>query len=183
MSFDGEVKLSNHGMMAGHRSGGLLEMDEAIAVVRKMTPAQRLTAWATQIGAAFSFVGTGMGDDARSPVEIICNAINPKAMNTALRETFDAADYFKRVPAALVIKAIEEAVNPEEARRVGKLKKKDAVDFAVANVIGTKWLPDELRVAGYDGPGAKITDKTARAKAAEKKAAKPAKKAGKAKKP
>ena len=184
------ICLKNDGL-GGRNMTRDMEFEEAVAAVAAMKPAARMTLLAEQVGASFSFLTHNANG---SPLQnkdddgfIVCNAINAKAMNAALRETFDAADYFKRVPAALVVKAIEEAVNPEEARRVGKLKKKDAVDFAIANVIGTGWLPDELRVAGYDGPGAKTYDKNTRAKAlgpakgAEKKSAKAAKKPGKVK--
>jgi ParB family chromosome partitioning protein len=72
----------------------------------------------------------------------------------------------------LVVKAITEAVNADEARKAEKLKKADLVEYALKNVVPTGWLPPELRPSTYAGPGA------AKAKPAK---AKPAKKAAPAK--
>jgi ParB family chromosome partitioning protein len=76
-------------------------------------------------------------------------------LDAALREAFDAAYYFAGVPKPFVIAAIAEAVNDDEARKAGRLKKAELVEFAVKNVVPTGWLPPELRAATYAGPGAK----------------------------
>lgn len=88
-------------------------------------------------------------------VEGLCNAINPKALNEALRQKFDAKDYFDSVNKALCLRAITEAVNADEARKVSGKPKNEVVAFALANIPKTGWLPPELRTAHYDGPGAK----------------------------
>jgi ParB family chromosome partitioning protein len=80
-------------------------------------------------------------------------AIDADRMNAALREAFDAVDYFNGVAKPFVIQAIREAVNEDEARKAEKLKKKELVEFAAANVPQTGWLPPELRCATYSGPG------------------------------
>lgn len=86
--------------------------------------------------------------------DVLAAAIDPDRMAAALRETFDAADYFGGVAKPFVIQAIREAVNEDEARKAEKLKKKELVEFAVKNVQPTGWLPPELRCATYSGPGA-----------------------------
>ena len=72
----------------------------------------------------------------------------------ALRDRMDYEDYFKSAPKAFVMKAITEAINEDEARKVASLKKPDLAAFALANVPPTGWLPVELRTVHYSGPGA-----------------------------
>ncbi|WP_181175024.1 ParB/RepB/Spo0J family partition protein [Mesorhizobium sp. B2-3-6] len=81
-------------------------------------------------------------------------AIDASHMTAALRETFDAADYFGGVSKPIVITAIREALNDDEARKAEKLKKAELTAFALANVPQTGWLPPELRAPTYSGPGA-----------------------------
>jgi len=72
----------------------------------------------------------------------------------ALRQRFDAEDYFKSVSKEFLLKAIAEAINDDEARKAASLKKPELVAFALANVPDTGWLPIELRTSHYPGPGA-----------------------------
>jgi ParB family chromosome partitioning protein len=88
----------------------------------------------------------------KTPNAALVNTLPAEAMNAALRKRFDAEDYFKSVARPLAIKAIAEALNEDEARKAGKLKKPELVAFALANVVRTGWLPPELRTAHYDGP-------------------------------
>jgi ParB family chromosome partitioning protein len=81
--------------------------------------------------------------------------LDPPAFTAAMKAQFDAADYFASVAKPLIITAITEAVNADEARKADKLKKGDLVKFAIENVAKTGWLPPELRTAHYSGPGAK----------------------------
>ncbi|TPN73434.1 hypothetical protein FJ980_32225 [Mesorhizobium sp. B1-1-5] len=81
-------------------------------------------------------------------------AIDASHMTAALREAFDAADYFGGVSKPIVITAIREALNEDEARKAEKLKKAELTAFALANVPKTGWLPPELRAPTYSGPGA-----------------------------
>lgn len=85
--------------------------------------------------------------------DVLAAAIDADRMTTALREHWDAIDYFTGVAKPMVIQAIREAVNDDEARKADKLKKKELVEFAVKNVQPTGWLPPELRCATYTGPG------------------------------
>jgi ParB family chromosome partitioning protein len=53
-----------------------------------------------------------------------------------------------------VVKAIAEAINPDEARKASTGKTKPEIwKFAVANLGRTGWLPKELRTVHYAGPG------------------------------
>ncbi len=109
----------------------------------------------------------------RNRAPALSAAIDAGRMGEALRETFDAADYFGAASKPFVIHAIREALNEDEARKADKMKKAELVAFALANVPATGWLPPELRAATYSGPGAK---KEPKAKAEPKpKAAKKAK--------
>ena len=127
----------------------------------------------------------GIGTEKR---DFMCLAFDESDLEAQrrLRAAFDPDSYFTRIPSALSIKAIGEAVGEYEARRVGKLKKKEIAEFAIAHVAKAGWLPPELRTTHYDGPGAAAADKKAKAKAladaeaAEKKAGKGAAKKAKA---
>jgi ParB family chromosome partitioning protein len=80
--------------------------------------------------------------------------IAPNLLTAALRETFDAADYFGGASKPFVVQAIREALNDDEARKAEKMKKAELTAFALANVPATGWLPPELRAPTYSGPGA-----------------------------
>ena len=56
-------------------------------------------------------------------------------------------------------KAVREAMGDDHARKVGAMGKADAAKFATANLPKLKWLPKQLRVAGYDGPTKKVVAK------------------------
>lgn len=94
--------------------------------------------------------------------------LDQKVVNAALREAFNASDYFNRCGKAFCLSAITEALNADEARKVAGKKKGEIAKFAITNVGKTKWLPKELRAPGYDGPAGKTATKPA----AKKKAAK-----------
>jgi len=83
----------------------------------------------------------------------LANAISADRMSAALTEAFDPADYFGGVAKPLVVQAIREAINDDEAKKADKMKKAELVAFAVANVPSSGWLPPELRCATYGGPG------------------------------
>jgi len=85
----------------------------------------------------------------------LIGAMKPSAFNKAMREAFDYKDYFDSVSKPMVLAAITEAVNADEARKVSGKPKADVAKFANANVPKTGWLPPELRTVHYDGPTAK----------------------------
>jgi ParB family chromosome partitioning protein len=85
-------------------------------------------------------------------VAAVCDAIDVKRMNAALRECFDAKDYFSSTDKASIAQAVRESMGEDHAAKVLKMKGPEAAKFATANVPRTKWLPPWLRIAGYDGP-------------------------------
>jgi ParB family chromosome partitioning protein len=85
----------------------------------------------------------------------LLEAMDGDELNKQLRQGFDAADYFGNVSKGLCLKAITEAINADEARKVAGKPKGEIAKFAVDNVPRTGWLPVELRTAHYDGPGSK----------------------------
>jgi ParB family chromosome partitioning protein len=96
----------------------------------------------------------------------IRDSVTPAVMEAALKKHFDTERYFKNVPKDFVLKAIKEAVSPEQAKKLSGGTKVAAWKFALENVVKTGWLPPELRTAHYAGPGAKVAK-------AEKPASKP----------
>lgn len=93
-------------------------------------------------------------------LEKIASLMTGAKINAHLRKAFDANDYFSGAPKSFVLKAITEAVNADEARKIGGKTKADIAKFALANVVKNGWLPPELRTAHYDGPGGKAATKT-----------------------
>lgn len=200
--YDGSgVKISISGM--GRTS--YIETDEfpkVLARIRKLTPQQRNEMVAQYAAAALDFQNQPLDatrDDSLHGPRAVCDALNPKALNAALRGEFDAKDYFNGVNKALCLKAIEEACGPDLGRQQAKNAKAEIAKFAIANVPTTGWLPLQLRAKGYDGPpvanakstAATLKDKSkpprvqkkALAKPAKSKAAKPVGKKAARKKP
>ena len=83
----------------------------------------------------------------------LMGALDPMAMRAALEDAFDGEGFFKAVPKGVILRIVEEVLGEAEARRVKDHKKSDLVQFAVASVLPTGWLPTEIRHPGYDGPG------------------------------
>jgi ParB family chromosome partitioning protein len=105
-------------------------------------------------------------------IAALTGAMDGKSLNAALRELFNAKDYFGGISSSMRVAAIREALGDGPADTAAKLKKDGQTAFAVANVQKTGWLPPELRTVHYDGPSAKAAKKPA----AKKAKAKPAKK-------
>lgn len=101
----------------------------------------------------------------------LCNAIDAKAMNKALREAFDAKEYFNGIDKEWIGQAVFEAMGQDHAAKVARMKRGEAAVFAAGNVPKTGWLPPWMRTAHYDGPAAKAKPKAVK-KAAKKPAAK-----------
>jgi ParB family chromosome partitioning protein len=96
-----------------------------------------------------------MPDALRTKLPSLRQTLNPGVFNTAIAKRFDADDYFNSAPKGLLIKALAEAVNPDEARKAVKAHPTSAGlrTFAQVNVMKTGWLPKELRSVHYKGPG------------------------------
>lgn len=77
-------------------------------------------------------------------------ALDKKVVVRAMSEAFDAVDYFKSLPAPMLLTVIGEAVSEQAAKDRKGSKKSALTDFAVANY--GKWLPVQLRTTHYDGP-------------------------------
>lgn len=82
-------------------------------------------------------------------MEAIRSAISPATILQCLRNRFDAKDYFASVPKANVIAAVAEAVNADEARKLGSKKTVECQKFATDNVPQTGWLPVKMRPPHY----------------------------------
>lgn len=86
-------------------------------------------------------------------LKVLREELDAGAMNTAIAKRFDAKDYFGGAPKVIVLKAIKEAINADEARKLADSTKAEIGKFALANVVKTGWLPKELRTPHYAGPG------------------------------
>ena len=90
----------------------------------------------------------------------LIGAMDPTIFAKAMRESFDAKDYFKSVSKTVALKAIAEAVNLDEARKLDGKPKAEVTKFAITNVPKSGWLPPELRTVHYTGPGVRrLADK------------------------
>lgn len=95
----------------------------------------------------------GTPDAIRTKLPSIRQVLNKAVFNAALAKRFDAEDYLSNAPKGFVIKAIAEAINPDEARKISGKTKAEIWKFALANIGKTGWLPKELRTVHYAGPG------------------------------
>jgi hypothetical protein len=81
-------------------------------------------------------------------IEALVSALPGALYLTAMREEFDAGNYFKRAPAAVIRAAIAEMTRGK--RDLGdKVKKADLVEIATGLAGPTGWLPEELRHPDY----------------------------------
>jgi ParB family chromosome partitioning protein len=106
-----------------------------------------------------------MPDQVRTKLPSIRQTLAADVFNAAIAKRFDAEDYFSSAPKGIVLKAIAEAINQEEARKLTGKTKADIWKFALANVGKTGWLPKELRTVHYRGPGSEGYKKPAGAAA------------------
>lgn len=150
---DYEVKVHASGLQGPTLDlTGAYDVPDNIRLLRDMKVQDRLALLAPVAAAALDFRGKSLADPHGKTVQAVCNEIEPKSLNAALRGAFDAKDYFDGVAKALALQAIEEALGPDIARQQGKNKRPEIAAFAFANVPPTGWLPIQLRAKGYDGP-------------------------------
>lgn len=93
-----------------------------------------------------------MPDAVRTKLAAIRDALPASLINNAILKRFDAEDYFGNAPKPVLVKAITEAINPEEARKVAGKSKSELGKFALANLGKTGWVPKEMRTPHYVGP-------------------------------
>lgn len=148
------VRVRHEGM--GHFQAGEREpFGDAFRRLQEMSDADLFRVAAGIAGLALDLtVHSATHHPFRGPNGTLANAIAGDRMNATLREAFDAADYFGGAAKPIVLQAITEAVNADQAAKAAKLKKADLIAFALANVVPAGWLPPELRTANYDGPRA-----------------------------
>ena len=94
-----------------------------------------------------------MPDAVRTKLPSIRQVCDAAVFNAAVAKRFDAENYFSSAPKGFVLKAIGEAINPDEARKIAAKSKAEIWKFALANIPKTGWLPKELRTVHYKGPG------------------------------
>lgn len=92
-------------------------------------------------------------DAVRTKLPTIRQTLDAEVFNAALAKRYDDEDYFSSAPKGFVLKAIAEAINQDEARKLVGKTKPEIWKFAIANVSKTGWLPKELRTVHYKGPG------------------------------
>jgi ParB family chromosome partitioning protein len=94
-----------------------------------------------------------MPDGVRTKLPSIRQVLDENVFSAAVAKRFDPKDYFSNAPKPLVLKAISEAINPDEARKLASKTKADIWKWALDNLGKTGWLPKELRTVHYKGPG------------------------------
>ncbi len=93
--------------------------------------------------------GTPASSSRDPAVAAIASALFGGAVQNSIKDAFDPATYFDKVPAALIDEACAEMSEPAL-----KGKKKEKVEAAAALAREYGWLPPELRTIHYAGPGA-----------------------------
>jgi ParB family chromosome partitioning protein len=136
----GRARSTFEGALRGYLDGGHAAMMESLAQVA----AKAIDMQVRHISAA---------PLKNSANVALIGAMDPTIFAQAIRESFDPNDYFKSVSKVVALKAIAEAVNPDEARKLDGKPKAEVTKFAITNVLECGWLPPELRTVHYTGPG------------------------------
>lgn len=140
----------------------------------KLPPAEQLNTLAKLAGEALDFevFRSDQLPMKTEAVATLCNAIDGKIMNKSLLDAFDRSDYFQSGGRKAIMAALNDMpLSPDAIKAAAKMKKEEAVGCAVDHAKRTGWLPPELRVETYSGPGANKTP-AAKPKAKAKKAGK-----------
>lgn len=153
---DPQVKVNVRGLGAATMDllGGQ-DVAANIALLKQMDVQGRVQLMTSIAAATLDFQNCTLDGDRDSTAAAICDALDAKALNAALRGAFDAKDYFSGVSKGLALAAIGEALGPDIERQQSKGKRAEIAAFALANVPSTGWLPKQLRAKGYDGPPVK----------------------------
>lgn len=134
------------------------DFSKYLALILRKTPKQKLELLATWAAPAIDMVcytGSGLpltGEHADGAGAALLNALAPVKLNAALREEFDAKDYFESVSASVCFAAIEEMGYTTPTTKTMK-KAALAKAAAAAFAVDRKWLPPEMRTKHYPGPG------------------------------
>ena len=113
------------------------KFETALAAALKMTTAQQIDALTKLTASNITLYRSMMREPVLNDVQFnaVASAINGKALTSALRETFDAKDFFNSVSRAAIVDAVREAMGDDHASNVAKMDKAGAVKFAVANLV------------------------------------------------
>jgi ParB family chromosome partitioning protein len=128
-----------------------------LAAFVKMKPQQLEGLFAQVVAASLQFGAPTSDRHAMTDADIaaVVNAVDPKIMQAAILKRFDPASYFERAPKAFALAAVEDVFGKGTDKVDASAPKSEAAAFAIENCPPSKWLPIELRPAGYSGPGAK----------------------------
>lgn len=128
---------------------------KTFAQVRAMKYGEVIGEFARQVAGSLSLVAGHATAGRREHHGALIDALDGAKYLAAMRAVFLADDYFKRVPKALILDAIEEmreagcgqGIAPEDV--LADAKKADLVEIATRAARACGWLPSELRHADY----------------------------------
>lgn len=128
-----------------------------LSLFLKMKPQQREALFAQVVAASLKFDAFNAERHAMTDGDVaaLVDAVDPKVMVPLIHKRFDAGAYFDRAPKAMALSAIIDVFGKAEGDFSEDSAKADLVAYARENCPPAKWLPGELRPAGYTGPGAK----------------------------
>lgn len=146
------------------------EFDATLQAALKLTTAKQIEVLTAHVSRAVNLIDrSGRTVALENPHhKALAEAVDGKKLTAALREKFDAKDYFASMSRAAIVEAVREAMGDDHASSVAKMDKAAAAKFAVVNLPKVKWLPKQLRVSAYDGPAKKAAPKKAAAKKAKR---------------
>ncbi len=155
LGHDHQVRVSVRGLGAARMNllGGA-DLADNMTLLKNMDLQGRVALLTTIAAATLDFQNFTLDmQDRHTSAVAVCDALDQKSLNAALRGVFDAKDYFSGVSKGLALAAIGEALGPDIERQQAKGKRPEIAAFAIENVAATGWLPKQLRAKGYDGPG------------------------------
>lgn len=92
--------------------------------------------------------------DVAASVEQLAEAVD---LNMSEYWTPTARSYFGRIPKALILAAVRDAVGPDAAERLAGMKKAAMAEAAERLVAGTGWLPGILALSPLPSDGSAVT--------------------------
>lgn len=87
-------------------------------------------------------------------LELIRNGLNRDTLQEMMLKKFNAKDYFEKAPFEIVLDAIKEGLGKERREELATKAKGMVRKTAHKELAKLGWLPPQLRLPGYSGPGA-----------------------------
>lgn len=145
------VAIRSSGFIAKQDDNDPADFVETLKAVLRLKPKDLMKRAAHVIGNALDFrTNRGVVDLLLAEdIGAVIDAIDDAAFQKRLRSKFNAAEYFEGSTAEQIRDAIREAKGDTALKPLEKSSKAKLVEYAVANIPKTGWLPKPMRTGMY----------------------------------